>query len=119
MRDFLSQVVAHRSGALVLLLLAAFLEAFGDSCFQTSLYRSSGTTRVLWCVAGVLALSSYGVVVNLPRWDFGRLLGAYVVLFFLVAQLLAKLRFQQSPTPAIWLGGALIVMGGIVISAFG
>jgi hypothetical protein len=62
----------------------------------------------------VLAL--YGLVVNLPRWDFGRLLGVYVVLFFLMAQILAKVRFNQSPKPPILLGGLLIVIGGLVIT---
>jgi small multidrug resistance family-3 protein len=54
--------------------------------------------------------------VNLPRWDFGKLLGVYVVLFFLMAQVQNKLRFGQSPTPPIYLGGVLIVSGGLVIA---
>jgi small multidrug resistance family-3 protein len=55
------------------------------------------------------------VSVNLPHWDFGKLLGIYVVMFFLVAQVLAKVRFNQAPTAPIYLGGALIVAGGLVI----
>ena len=47
--------------------------------------------------------------------DFGKLLGIYVVLFFLLAQVLAKVRFNQAPTAPIYLGGALIVAGGLVI----
>jgi small multidrug resistance family-3 protein len=39
-----------------------------------------------------------------------------VVLFFLMAQVQNKLRFGQSPTPPIYLGGALIVSGGLVIA---
>jgi small multidrug resistance family-3 protein len=58
----------------------------------------------------------YGMVVNVPRWDFGKLLGIYVVMFFLMAQLQAKMRFGQSPTPPIYVGGALIVAGGLVIA---
>ena len=70
----------------------------------------------MWLLAGVLILATYGVFVNLPRWDFGRLLGVYVVLFFVMAQIVAKVRFQQSPTTPILAGGALIVLGGIVIT---
>jgi hypothetical protein len=44
------------------------------------------------------------------------LLGVYVVLFFLVAQVLAKVRFQQTPTTPILLGGSLIVAGGAVMT---
>ena len=61
-------------------------------------------------------LALYGLTVNTPPWDFGKLLGLYVVLFFLVAQVLAKVRFDQSPTAPILLGGSLIVAGGAVIT---
>jgi len=37
-------------------------------------------------------------------------------LFFLVAQVLAKVRFNQAPTAPILLGGSLIVAGGAVIT---
>jgi hypothetical protein len=71
--------------------------------------------RVLSLAAGALVLATYGSVVNLPRGDFGMLIGAYVVLFFLAAQVIARIRFGQSPAPAIYAGGALIVAGGLVI----
>jgi drug/metabolite transporter superfamily protein YnfA len=112
----LDQMVSHRSGALLILAVAAFFEAFGDSLFQTGLYRTSGATRVLSFAGGVSVLALYGLVVNMPRWDFGRLLGVYVVLFFLMAQILAKVRFNQSPTPPMLLGGSFIVIGGLVIT---
>lgn len=93
-----------------------FFEAFGDSLFQAGLYRTTGVARVLSFSGGVGVLALYGLVVNLPRWDFGRLLGVYVVLFFLMAQILAKVRFNQSPTPPILLGGLLIVIGGLIVT---
>jgi drug/metabolite transporter superfamily protein YnfA len=119
MRNFLDHIVAHRSGALLILLLAAFLEAYGDSSFQTALYRSSGISRTLAFLAGAASLVAYGLVVNTPRWDFGRLLGVYVVVFFLLAQVVARVRFGQTPTLPVFLGGALIVAGGVVISIYG
>ncbi len=116
MRDTLSQIVATRVGTFAVLLLAAFLEAFGDSCFQSGLYRSTGVARYVAFGGGAITLALYGLVVNTPPWEFGKLLGLYVVLFFLVAQILAKVRFHQSPTPPILLGGSLIVAGGMIIS---
>lgn len=116
MRLFLDRLVANPLGAFAVLTLAAFLEAHGDSFFQTGIYRSSGFGRVLPFVFGTLMLALYGTVVNVPRWDFGKLLGVYVVLFFLMAQLQAKVRFGQSPTLPIYAGGALIVTGGLVIA---
>jgi hypothetical protein len=115
-KNFLDSVVAHPAGAFALLTFAAFLEAFGDSLFQSGIYRSTGAARALFFVCGAVVLAFYGFTVNIPHWDFGKLLGIYVVLFFLVAQLLAKIRFQQSPTTPIYVGGSLIVTGGIVIA---
>jgi small multidrug resistance family-3 protein len=119
MRDVLDQIVANRTGALMVLLMAAFLEAYGDSCFQAGLYRSSGASRALALLVGAASLASYGLVVNMPRWDFGRLLGVYVVLFFLCAQVIAWVKFGQRPSFAVMAGGALITAGGLIISIFG
>lgn len=115
----MDQFVAHRIGALLVLLTAAFLEAYGDSCFQSALYRSSGAARAVGFLGGALSLAAYGLVVNLPRWEFGKLLGVYVVLFFLLAQLVAWVKFGQIPTLPVIAGGVLITAGGLIISIFG
>ena len=115
MKETLTQLVATRAGTLAVLLLAACLEAYGDSCFQQGLHRYSGFARYSSFALGALALAGYGLVVNTPPWDFGKLLGLYVVLFFLVVQVLAKVRFQQTPTLPVVVGGSLIVAGGAVI----
>jgi small multidrug resistance family-3 protein len=119
MRDLLNHLVAHRSGALFLLAIAAFLEAYGDSCFQSALYRTSGMSRTLAFVGGAVSLAAYGLVVNAPRWEFGKLLGVYVVLFFLLAQIVARVKFGQVPTLPILIGGAFICAGGVIISVSG
>ncbi len=118
MRNFLDHIAANRVGALLILALAGFLEVYGDSSFQTALHRSSGTKRVLAFLGGAACLAAYGLVVNTPRWDFGKLLGIYVVFFFLVAQGINWVRFGQSPTLPAVMGGSLIVAGGVIIAAF-
>jgi hypothetical protein len=115
-RALLDRLVANPLGTLAVLSIAALLEAWGDSWFQTGFYRSSGAGRVAAIVAGSVVLALYGATVNVPRWDFGKLLGLYVVLFFLMAQLLARVRFGQTPTLPIYCGGSLIVAGGLVIA---
>jgi len=105
--NLLNQLVSKPIGAFGVLALAAFLEVYGDSCFQSGMYRTTGMTRIMWLLAGIA---------NVPQWDFGKLLGVYVAIFFVVAQIVAKVRFHQSPTPAIYAGGALIVAGGAVIT---
>jgi hypothetical protein len=51
-----------------------------------------------------------------PRWDFGKLIGVYVGVFFLMAQIVNRIRFGHWPTPPLFAGGALIVAGGLVIA---
>jgi drug/metabolite transporter superfamily protein YnfA len=119
MRELVNTLVAHRGGAFFLLLIAAFLEAYGDSCFQSALYRASGMSRALAFVGGAASLVAYGLIVNAPRWEFGKLLGIYVVLFFCLAQIIARVKFGQTPTLPIWIGGALICLGGVIISLSG
>ena len=116
MLNSLHRLVAYPLGAFAALTLAAFLEVYGDSFFQVGFYRSSGRGRGPALLAGVAVLGAYGSVVNAPRWDFGKLLGIYVVLFFVMAQIVARVRFGQSPTPAIYAGGSLIVAGGLVMT---
>jgi len=102
--------------ALPLLFAAALLEAGGDALVRLGFHASPTVRRVLLLGAGGLILFAYGCVVNAPRWDFGRLLGIYVVFFFLVAQVIGWLVFAQPPTRAVWVGGLFIVVGGAIIS---
>jgi len=101
--------------ALLILFLAALLEAGGDALVRSGLHASA-IKKLALMVLGGLVLFGYGYAVNAPGWDFGRLLGIYVVFFFLVAQLINFFAFGQKPTAGILLGGSLIVLGGLIIS---
>ena len=68
---------------------------------------------------GAAVLFSYGITVNAPPWDFGRLLGVYVTLFFLVAQAINWFGFGLQPTLPIIIGGTLIIAGGLTITFWG
>ena len=102
--------------SLSILVGAAILEAGGDALVRLGLHGSSPMGRIGFMLLGAVVLFSYGTVVNLPPWDFGRLLGVYVTLFFLVAQIINWLVFGLAPTPAIAVGGALIIAGGLTIT---
>jgi small multidrug resistance family-3 protein len=100
---------------LCLLGLAALLEAGGDALARAGL-MSGGAHRLLWFAAAASVLFTYGVTVNLPPWNFGRLLGVYVVLFFLAAQAINAVIFKVVPSPAILAGGACILAGGLIMT---
>jgi len=72
----------------------------------------------MFFIVGASLLFAYGYTVNAPPWDFGRLLGLYVVFFFVVAQAISWIGFRQRPSLAVMCGGALIVCGGFVIALF-
>ena len=101
---------------LLLLFTAALLEAGGDALVRAGLHTSGTIPRILLFLAGGLALFTYGYTVNIQPWNFGRLLGVYVVFFFLVAQLISWIMFHERPSTALAIGGAFIVAGGIIIS---
>ena len=94
----------------IALLMAALLEVSGDALTRVGLRG-----RPLLLAAGGLTLFVYGVVVNQGRFDFGRLMGAYIAVFFLVSQAIAFAFFRDTPNFKTLAGGALIVIGGAVI----
>jgi small multidrug resistance family-3 protein len=103
---------------LAVLTLAAVLEAGGDALVRNGLHAPSPPVRIGFMALGAAVLFAYGVTVNLPSWDFGRLLGVYVALFFLVAQIINFFAFGVRPGLPIFLGGALIISGGVVMTVW-
>jgi small multidrug resistance family-3 protein len=101
--------------AIAILLVAAVFEAGGDALVRMGLREHSGALRWMTFLGGAAVLFAYGLMVNAPDWDFGRLLGLYVVFFFVTAQLMSWLVFRQPPSSTTLLGGALIVCGGVVL----
>jgi small multidrug resistance family-3 protein len=102
---------------LSILVLAAFLEVGGDALVRRGLQTPASTTRLAFIALGGIVLWSYGYVVNTSAWDFGRLLGVYVVVFFVVAQLISWLAFGQPPSRPVLIGGLFLIVGGGIMSA--
>ena len=97
---------------MALLVVAALLEVGGDALVRWGIKGGRGTGILL----GALVLTLYGVTVNLPDWNFGRLLGVYIALFFVVSQLIAVTAFHEKIKAPALAGGALIVAGGLVLT---
>jgi len=105
-----------RGTTVLVLFVASLLEAGGDALIRGGLRGSQTAIRILLFAAGAVVLFTYGCVVNAPSWTFGRLLGRYVVFFFVTAQILSWVAFGQAPTRSLLVGGILIVSGGLVIA---
>jgi small multidrug resistance family-3 protein len=101
-----------RGLSLVLLAIAAAMEVGGDALVRHGL-RSG---RVWGFVAGAAVLFAYGLFVNLPKWDFGRLMGVYIAIFFVVAQLTALFFFKEKLVTPTIVGGILIISGGLLMT---
>ncbi|HEX7389801.1 MAG TPA: hypothetical protein VF286_06790 [Acidiphilium sp.] len=107
-----------RSSAFLLaLILAATLEVGGDALMRTGLH-ASGSLRIAALIVGAAVLAAYGIFVNLGPWDFGRALGAYVALFFIVAQIVNFLAFGIRPGVPVLIGGSLICAGGLILAVW-
>ena len=102
--------------ALALLTLSAALESGGDALVRAGLHGRTLLARAGFLAIGAVVLFAYGVVVNLPPWDFGRLLGVYVALFYVVAQVINLVFFGVAPRAPVLVGGALILAGGTVVA---
>jgi Uncharacterised BCR, YnfA/UPF0060 family len=100
----------------LLLLVAACLEVGGDAVVRIGLKNSVGMTQVTLVALGGVILLAYGIFVNIAPADFGRLLGIYVVLFFVVAQVVNLVVFGVRPGAGILLGGAFITLGGVMLT---
>jgi len=98
--------------AIPFLVLAAALEIGGDAAIRSGLVRS----HWLLIVVGIVLLAAYGFAVNsTTAIAFGRLLGLYIAVFFVVSQVISIVVFGERPSFGLLTGGALIVVGGIVI----
>ena len=90
---------------------AAILEVGGDAVVRQGL-RGSG---LLFILTGCVMLGCYGLVVNLVRWDFSKLLGVYVAIFALIRLLFGRFVFRESVPMATWIGLSVIILGGMII----
>jgi small multidrug resistance family-3 protein len=99
---------------LVLLLIATTLEVSGDAVVRIAIYRHTGAFRVALLLAGAALLLGYGSFLNLAPVDFGRVVGLYIATLFVVWQVINFLVFRTTPGLPVWLGGALVVAGGLV-----
>jgi small multidrug resistance family-3 protein len=103
----------------VFLIVATMLEACGDAMVRLGLRQESLLLRLILFLAGAGLLFGYGVFVNLPAVEFGRIAGLYIATLFVVWQVVNFAVFGASPPLPVLAGGALIVIGGSIVTFWG
>ena len=98
------------------LVLATSLEATGDAVIRIGLGTSALPARIgLFAVGGAL-LFGYGLSLNLAPIEFHRVVGMYIATLFVVWQIVTYFTFKTTPTLPIFIGGALIIIGGMIVT---
>jgi hypothetical protein len=100
----------------LLLLVATTLEVSGDAVVRLAIYEHAGLVRVAWFLGGAAMLLGYGYFLNIAPVEFGRIVGLYIATLFIVWQIINLLVFRTSPGLPVWIGGALVVTGGLIIT---
>jgi small multidrug resistance family-3 protein len=100
----------------VFLLAATSLEATGDALIRMGLGAQAWGMRGALFAVGAALLFGYGALLNLAPLEFGRVVGLYIATLFVVWQVVNAIAFRAAPSAPVWIGGALIVAGGLIVS---
>ena len=90
---------------------AALLEVGGDAIIRKGLRAPN----IILIVAGFLVLGSYGLIVNIVRWDFSKMLGVYVAFFAIVSVTVGRIAFKENVSMSTLIGLITIILGGLII----
>jgi len=96
--------------SLSILIIASAFEVGGDALIRKWLHGA-----VYFLLLGALLLTAYGTLINLAPMNFNRMMGVYIVLFFVASQLAGYWFFQEKMTLPLLVGGGFIVAGGMII----
>lgn len=100
------------------LIVATVLEATGDAIVRIAIHdgAAAGALRAGLFLLGAALLFAYGTILNLAPVEFGKVVGLYVAILFVVWQVQNYLFFGTAPTVPILAGGALILAGGGIVT---
>ena len=98
------------------LIVATSLEAVGDAVVRMGIAQNAWLPRCLLFVAGAVLLFGYGLSVNLAPVEFGRVVGLYIAMLFIVWQIVNWIVFRSLPDAPVFVGGVLIIIGGAVVT---
>jgi hypothetical protein len=96
-------------------LAATALEATGDTVLRMALHHPSMRMRIGLFLTGAVLLTLYGTSLNLAPVEFAAVTGLYLAMLFVVFQATNYIFFRTAPTPAVMVGGAFIIAGGLIV----
>ncbi|MGD0209492.1 MAG: hypothetical protein ABSC14_00765 [Desulfomonilia bacterium] len=90
---------------------AAILEVGGDAVIRKGLRGNSLNIIMMGCAM----LGIYGVIVNIVKWDFSKMLGVYVAVFAMISVLFGQFVFKEKIPNTTWIGLIIIICGAMII----
>ncbi len=96
-------------------LAATIFEAFGDATVRVALHHPSLWARIGFFFTGTVLLALYGTSLNLAPVEFASVTGIYIATLFVVFQITNFIFFHALPTASVYIGGAFIVTGGLIV----
>ena len=102
-----------------LLIVATTLEVTGDAIIRIGLGQTTTAAKGAYFLAGAVLLFGYGFTLNIAPIEFHRVVGIYIATLFVVWQIISFLIFRSVPTIPVVAGGALIVVGGLIVAFWG
>jgi hypothetical protein len=100
----------------IFLLIATTLEVSGDAIVRLAIYNHVGLIRVGLMLIGTVLLFGYGFSLNLAPLEFRQVVGLYIAILFVMWQVINFVAFKTLPTLPIMTGGALIIIGGLLVT---
>ena len=103
---------------LAFIVAATIFEAIGDAVMRIALNYHVMPGRIFLFALATLLLAMYGASLNLAPVEFAEATGVYMASLFVAFQAANYVFFHQKPSPAILVGGVLIVSGAIVVAVW-
>jgi multidrug transporter EmrE-like cation transporter len=104
--------------ALAFIVAATIFEAIGDAVMRIALHYHVMPSRIFLFVLATVLLGMYGASLNLAPVEFAEATGIYIASLFVAFQVVNYVFFHQKPSPAVLVGGTLIVIGAVVVAAW-
>lgn len=98
------------------LIAATALETVGDAIVRNGIGQTAWFARGGLFLIGAALLFGYGFCLNLAPVEFSRVVGLYIATLFLMWQITNFFFFGSLPGTPVWIGGALIVVGGLIVT---